>query len=102
MAAQPGQRGRLGGRPGCAPGPTPSWATASRPCAWPNFDRVYAIEAKARALACLDRLDEAGPLRQAAIEAVAQIADEEDRKILEGDVEAPPWFGLSGLSEVGR
>ncbi len=59
-----------------------------------DFDRVYAVEARARALACLGRLDEAADARRRAVDAVATIADDEDRAILEGDLAAAPWFGL--------
>ena len=59
-----------------------------------DFDRVYAIEARARALAGLGRTDEAVELRGAARAAIAEIADDEDRSILLGDLEAEPWFGL--------
>lgn len=59
-----------------------------------DFDRVYAVEARARALACLGRLDEAGELRAAATTAAAAVPDEQDREILVADLEAPPWFGL--------
>jgi uncharacterized protein YndB with AHSA1/START domain len=58
-----------------------------------DFDLAYAHEARARALACLGRLDEARA-ELAAARAVP-IADEEDRKILDGDLAAGPWFGLA-------
>lgn len=56
-----------------------------------DFDLAYAHEARARALACLGRLDEA----QAEIEAAraVPIADDEDRTIFAGDLAAGPWFG---------
>ena len=57
-----------------------------------DFDLAYAREARARALACLGRLDEARA-ELAAARAVP-IADEEDRKILDGDLAAGPWYGL--------
>jgi len=59
-----------------------------------DFDRAYAIECRARALACLGRIDEARELRQAALDAAAAVAGEEDRKILDGDLADPPWYGL--------
>jgi uncharacterized protein YndB with AHSA1/START domain len=59
-----------------------------------DFDRVYALEGRARALACLGRHDEARDLRQAATEATAAVEGAEDRKIAERDLAAPPWFGL--------
>jgi uncharacterized protein YndB with AHSA1/START domain len=57
-----------------------------------DFDLAYAHEARARALACLGRLDEAAGELTAAREVA--IADEEDRAIFEGDLAAGPWFGL--------
>jgi uncharacterized protein YndB with AHSA1/START domain len=57
-----------------------------------DFDLAYAHEARARALACLGRLDEAAP-ELAAARAVP-IADDEDRKILDGDLASGPWYGL--------
>jgi uncharacterized protein YndB with AHSA1/START domain len=57
-----------------------------------DFDLAYAHEARARALACVGRRDEAA-VDLAAARAVA-IADDEDRKIFESDVDAEPWFGL--------
>lgn len=58
-----------------------------------DFDRAYAQEAKARALACLGRLDEAGVELKAA--RAVPIADDEDREILEGDLATEPWYGLA-------
>jgi uncharacterized protein YndB with AHSA1/START domain len=63
-----------------------------------DFDRVYAVEAMARALACLGRLEEAAPLRRVAIEAANEVADPADREILDADIAAPPWFGLAPLA----
>ncbi len=58
-----------------------------------DFDLAYAYEARARALACLGRLDEARIERKAA--RAVDIADAEDRSIVETDLAAEPWFGLS-------
>lgn len=58
-----------------------------------DFDLAYAHEARARALACLGRLDEAA-VELAAARAVP-IADDEDRQIVEGDLAAGPWYGLA-------
>ena len=58
-----------------------------------DFDLAYAHEARARALACLDRLDEA-EAELAAARAVP-IADAEDRRLVEDDLAAGPWFGLT-------
>lgn len=58
-----------------------------------DFDHAYAHEARARALACLGRDDEARQsLRRA--RAVA-VADEQDRAIVAGDLDAEPWYGLA-------
>ena len=57
-----------------------------------DFDHAYEHEARARALACLGRDDEALAAYRAA-EAVV-VADEQDRSIFEGDLIAEPWFGL--------
>jgi hypothetical protein len=57
-----------------------------------DFDHGYACEAKARALACLGRLDEAGEMYRVA--SSMQVADQQDRVIYEGDLRAEPWFGL--------
>jgi uncharacterized protein YndB with AHSA1/START domain len=57
-----------------------------------DFDLAYAHEAKARAFALVGRFAEAhGEL--AAARAVP-VADDDDRAILVGDLDAEPWFGL--------
>ena len=58
-----------------------------------DFDRAYAFEARARALACLGRLDEAAIERAAAV--AIPIVGDEDRSIAEGDLASEPWFGLN-------
>ena len=60
-----------------------------------DFDLAYSHEARARALACLGRLDEAGAELTAAREVA--IVDEQDRAIFDGDVAAGPWFGLAAM-----
>ncbi len=57
-----------------------------------DFDRGYAHEARARALALLGRLDDAATELDAA--RTTTIDDPEDRAIFEGDLAAPPWFDL--------
>ena len=57
-----------------------------------DFDRGYVHEASARALASLGRMDEAVESYRSA--ATLDIADEQDRAIYEGDLNAEPWFGL--------
>jgi uncharacterized protein YndB with AHSA1/START domain len=61
-----------------------------------DFDRGFAQEARARALACLGRLDEAGTAYRDA--AAVAIADADDRSIFEGDLHSEPWFGLGRAS----
>ena len=57
-----------------------------------DFDLAYAHEARARALALADRLDEARRERAAAL--AVPIGDDEDRALVEADLAAEPWFGL--------
>ncbi len=57
-----------------------------------DFDLGYAHEAKARALACLGRTEEARAERDQA--AAVPIADADDRSIFEADLESEPWYGL--------
>ena len=57
-----------------------------------DFDHAYAHEATARALACLGRLDEARA--ELALANAVEIADPEDRAIVESDLKSEPWFGL--------
>lgn len=57
-----------------------------------DFDLGYAHEARARALACLGRLDEAASELARAFS--TEVADDEDRSIFESDLVAEPWFGL--------
>jgi uncharacterized protein YndB with AHSA1/START domain len=59
-----------------------------------DFDLAYAHEARARALACAGRLDEARA-EKATAEAVV-VADPEDRAIVEADLKDGPWYGLDG------
>jgi len=58
-----------------------------------DFDLAYAHEARARALACLGRLDEAAP--ELATARAVPIAGEENRKVFDADLGAEPWFGLT-------
>jgi hypothetical protein len=57
-----------------------------------DFDRFYAHEATARALACTGRLDDAAA-HLAAARAVP-IADPQDKAICDADVVDGPWYGL--------
>lgn len=57
-----------------------------------DFDHAYAYEARARALACLGRLDEAREMYRRA--SSVQVADEMDRSIVNADLAAEPWYGL--------
>lgn len=58
-----------------------------------DFDHAYGHEARARALACAGRHDDAAVERALAV--AYEIADDEDRKIVESDLDSGPWFGLS-------
>lgn len=58
-----------------------------------DFDLAYAYEARARALACAGRHDEARADRAAA--SAVPIADPEDEVVVVDDIAAEPWFGLS-------
>jgi uncharacterized protein YndB with AHSA1/START domain len=57
-----------------------------------DFDVAYGHELRARALAAAGRLSEAAEAREAAV--AVPIAEDEDRKIVEGDLAVGPWFGL--------
>jgi uncharacterized protein YndB with AHSA1/START domain len=57
-----------------------------------DFDLAYAHESMARALACLGRLDEA--VAEYAAARAVPIADDDDRAIVEADLEAEPWFEM--------
>lgn len=58
-----------------------------------DFDHAYGHEVRARALACAGRLDDAAAERALAV--AYPIGDDEDRTIVETDLETGPWFGLS-------
>jgi uncharacterized protein YndB with AHSA1/START domain len=66
---------------------------AARAAGLADFDLAYAHEARARALACLGRRDEATSELAAAHD--VPIADEDDRDVLAGDLAAEPWYGLA-------
>ena len=66
---------------------------ASADAAIADFDHAYAHEALARALACAGE-HEAARTELAAARAVT-IVDDEDRKIVEDDVAAGPWYGVA-------
>jgi hypothetical protein len=58
-----------------------------------DFDLAYVYEAKARSLACLGDFDGAQEAKKFALS--IEVADEEDRKIVEADLAKGPWFGLN-------
>lgn len=58
-----------------------------------DFDLAYAHEGMARALALAGQVGEAR--RHLAAAQAVEVADAEDRAIVEADLAAPPWFGLS-------
>ena len=57
-----------------------------------DFDLAYVYETKARSLACLGDLDGAREAKQCA--SLVEIADEEDRKLVQADLAKGPWFDL--------
>jgi len=57
-----------------------------------DFDLGYAHEARARALACLGRREEA--LTERDLAAAVEIGEDEDREIFVADLAAEPWFGV--------
>jgi hypothetical protein len=57
-----------------------------------DFDRAYAHEARARALAAAGRFDEAAA--ELALAGAVPIADDEDRSLFQDDLRDGPWFGL--------
>jgi uncharacterized protein YndB with AHSA1/START domain len=58
-----------------------------------DFDRAFAHEAMARALACAGRPDDAATHLAAA--RATPVADPEDAAIVTADLEAGPWYGLA-------
>ena len=58
-----------------------------------DFDLGYSHESRARALACLGRLDEAAAEWDLA--KATPVADPEDREIYEADLVVGPWFGFT-------
>jgi hypothetical protein len=62
-----------------------------------DFDLAYANEARARALACLGRHDEAAAALVLA--KAVPVADNEDRELVESDLASEPWFGLPPANE---
>jgi len=58
-----------------------------------DFDLAYVYEAKARSLACLGHMDSASEMKQSAL--LVEIADEEDRNLVQADVAKGPWFELN-------
>ena len=57
-----------------------------------DFDRVYAHESLARSYACLGDTDQART--HLLLARGVQLADPEDRTIVESDISSEPWFGL--------
>jgi hypothetical protein len=60
-----------------------------------GFDLAYSYEARGRAHAALGHRDDAASWRKRAVGAAAEVSDDEDRQILEGDIAAEPWFGAA-------
>jgi hypothetical protein len=59
-----------------------------------DFDFFYADEAMARVLALYGQVEEAKQYKTLAAELAQKIADPEDKKIVMGDLEGEPWFGI--------
>jgi len=59
-----------------------------------GFDRAYACEAMARALASLGAVDEGKTWHARALEAGEAISDEQDRSLFLADLAGGPWFSL--------
>lgn len=57
-----------------------------------DFDLAYVYEVKARSLACLGDIDGAREAKMFALG--VEVADEEDRKLVQADLAKGPWFGL--------
>lgn len=58
-----------------------------------DFDLAYAHEAIARARACLGEFEEAAA--ELVLAHAVEIADPQDRSVVESDIAAEPWFGLA-------
>jgi hypothetical protein len=58
-----------------------------------DFDLAYVYEAMARSLASLGHMDGASEMKQSAL--LVEIADEEDRNLVQADVAKGPWFELN-------
>jgi len=58
-----------------------------------DFDLAYVYEAKARSFACLGDVDSARDAKRFALS--VEVADEEDRRLVEADLAKGPWFGLN-------
>lgn len=59
-----------------------------------DFDIFYADEAMARVFALYGKIEEAKQYKILASEQAQKIADAEDKKIVMGDLEGEPWFGI--------
>ncbi|MEM7096241.1 MAG: hypothetical protein AAF567_24760 [Actinomycetota bacterium] len=66
----------------------------SNPGVVEDWDLAFAYEAKARALAAAGAADDAATARAQAERLAAAIADDDDRAIVEGELQREPWFGL--------
>ena len=58
-----------------------------------DFDLAYVYEAKARSLACIGDAEGAREAKKFALS--VEVADEEDRRLVEADLAKGPWFGLN-------
>lgn len=69
--------------------------TEANPELMADFDRVYALEAMARALALSGRVDEARRIFSDAMAQAEAVADPEDRKIVLDDLAWGDWNGAN-------
>jgi hypothetical protein len=68
----------------------------AHPDAVSDWDAPFAHEALARALAATGDAQGARQHRELAVRLTEQVADPQDREVLEGALERGPWFGLQG------
>jgi hypothetical protein len=68
---------------------------AQSPDEMSDWDAAFGYEASARANAALGRMDLARDALATAKELTSQVAEVEDRRILNQELEREPWFGLS-------
>ncbi|HMQ80737.1 MAG TPA: hypothetical protein PKE39_10035 [Ignavibacteria bacterium] len=60
-----------------------------------DFDISYALMIMARAYALNERFAEAEQFYQQCLDSIDEIKDEEDKKIVQSDLNNGPWYGLN-------